>query len=275
MPMARKIVSTGIHYVIMMVVAVIFLFPFYWAFVLGVAHKSQVFTIPPVLWPSFDWHPFLRAWAAQPWVLYFFHSVIITGVTIVFVVITGLLGGFSLALVKFPGREVVFGILLASLMVPFEAILIPDYVVTYNLHLTNTLTGQILPYAANVFAIFLFRQFFKSLPQSLWDAIKLEGGTWWHFLWRIALPLTRPAMASVVLLTFTSQWSSFQWPIIITQGVSARPIEVGLSFFQGFDGNHWREVSGASLMTLIPIIIVFFFTQKYLIASVSGRSEEY
>lgn len=271
----RKMWNVGLRYLLMSAVAALFLFPFYWALVLAVARKSQVFTLPPHFLPSFDWRPLMRAFAAQPWGLYFLHSAIITVVTVALVIVTGMLGGFALALVEFPGREIVFAILLAALMVPFEAILIPDYVITYNLHLTNSLSGQILPYSANVFAIFLFRQFLKSLPQSLWDACKLDGGTWWHFLWHICFPLARPAVATVTLLTFTSQWSAFQWPIIITQGQSARPIEVGLSYFQGFDGTHWREVSGAALMTLVPIIIVFMITQKYLIASVSGRSAEY
>ncbi len=264
-----------LHYLLMMAVAVIFLFPFYWALVLGVAQRSQIFTLPPNLWPSFDFHPFLRTLAAQPWALYFLHSIVITGVTIVIVTITGALAGYSLAFVRFPGREALFALLLSALMVPFEAILVPDYVIAYHLRMVNSLAGQIFPFSASVFAIFLFRQFFKSLPVNLWDACRLDGGTWWTFLWRIAMPLAKPAVATVVLLTFTAQWSSFQWPLILTQGRHARPIEVALSYFQGFDGTHWREVSSAALMTLAPIIIVFIITQKYLIASVSGRSAEY
>lgn len=275
MDRAARRIKRAAHYLLLALVAAFFLFPFYWALVLSVAKRSQVFTLPPDLVPAFDFHPFLRALAAQPWGAYFLHSVIITGATMALVLVTGALAGYSLALVRYPGREALFILLLSALMVPFEAILVPDYVIAYHLHLVNTLTGQILPFGASVFAIFLFRQFFKSLPSSLWDACRLDGGTWWTYLWRVALPMAKPAAATVMLLTFTSQWSAFQWPVILTQGQSARPIEVGLSYFQGFDGTHWREVSSAALMTLLPILIVFLFTQRYLIESVSGRSAEY
>ena len=256
------------------IVALGFLFPFYWAMVLSVAPKSRVFTLPPDLVPGWDFHPWERVFQAAPWGLYFLHSVIITGSTILLVLVTGATAGYALSLPTFRGREMVFGIFLAALMVPPEAILIPDYVVAYHLHILNTLRGQVLPFAVNVFAIFIFRQFFKTLPSELWDAAQLDGASWWRYLWHMALPLSKPAVATVSLLTFSSQWSQFQWPLIITQGQAARPIEVALSYFQGFDGTHWRELAAASILTLIPIIVMFLFTQRYFVVSVAGRVED-
>lgn len=255
-------------------IAAAFLFPFYWAVVLSVAPKNHVFTLPPDLVPGWDFHPWADVFRAAPWGLYLLHSTIITGATIVLVLATSATAGYALNLPLFRGREIVFGILLAGLMVPPEAILIPDYLVTYHLHLLNTLTGQVLPFGANVFAIFIFRQFFKTLPKELMDASQLDGASWWHYLWYIALPLAKPAVATVALLTFASQWSQFQWPLIITQGSQARPIEVALSYFQGFDGTHWRELAAASLLTLTPIFIVFVFTQRYFVVSIAGRVQD-
>ena len=108
----------------------------------------------------------------------------------------------------------------------------------------------------------------------MWDAAQLDGASWWRYLWNLALPLSKPAVATVSLLTFSSQWSQFQWPLIITQGQAARPIEVALSYFQGFDGTHWRELAAASILTLTPIIIVFLFTQRYFVVSVAGRIDD-
>lgn len=263
------------RYVLGVVVAALFLFPFYWAVILSIAHRADVFTLPPDFVPGWDFSPWIRVWQAAPWGLYAWNTIVITAATIALVLLTGALAGYALASVPFRGREVVFAIVLAALMVPPEAILIPDYVVAYHLHLINTLAGQILPYGANVFAVFLFRQFFKTLPPELWAASRVDGARWWQYLRHVALPLAKPAVATVTLLTFVAQWSQFQWPLIVTQGPNVRPIEVGLSLFQGFDGNHWRELAAASLMTLFPIVLMFIFTQRYFVASVAGRSGEY
>jgi multiple sugar transport system permease protein len=264
----------GGRYALLIAVAACFSFPLYWAVVLSMARKSQVFTLPPHLLPAFDLHPFERVLGAQPWALYFLNTTVITGATIALVLVTGALAGYALALREFRGREAVFALLLAALMVPAEATLIPDYVIAARLHLLNSLPGQILPFGANVFAIFLFRQFFKTLPPSLWEASQLDRVSWWRYLWRVALPMAKPAVVTVSLLTFASQWSAFQWPLIITQGPTARPVEVGLSLYQGFDGTHWREDAGAAILTTLPIIIVFAFAQRYFVEAVAGQTGE-
>ena len=271
--MTRILGKLGRH-TVMLIIAVLFLGPFYWAMVLSVAHKADVFTLPPHLWPSWDFSPWVRVFHAAPWLLYAWHTAIITFATIILVLITGILAGYALAEVRFKGREMVLALFLAALMVPPEAILIPDYVVAYHLQLLNTLAGQVVPYGASVFAIFLFRQFFKTLPTELWDAGQIDGAHWWQYLRYVAVPLARPTVMTVTLLTFVAQWSQFQWPLIITQGSQARPIEVALSYFQGFDGTHWRELAAGSLMVLMPILIVFIFTQRYFISSVAGQAKD-
>lgn len=267
LPVARMV----LRYALLAFIAAAFLFPIYWALVLSTDYPSQVFTLPPHLTPSFDFHPIRKALTVLPWAKYFLNTAIITVATILSVLVTGALAGYSLALKEFRGREVLFAVLLAALMVPPEATLIPDYVITAHLGLLNTLAGQVAPVSANVFAIFLFRQFFKTLPPSLWEASQLDDVSWYRYLWRVAIPMARPAVVTVTLLTFASQWSAFEWPLIITQGSRARPVEVALSYFQGFDGTHWREISGAALITMIPIVVVFGLAHKYIVASVAGE----
>lgn len=271
---ASERLGRSARFALLVAVSGIFLFPIYWAVVLSMSRRAQVFTIPPQLFPSFDLHPIERVLHLQPWGLYFVNTAIITAATVFVVLVTGALAGYALSLRQFRGREVLFGLLLAALMVPPEATLIPDYVIASHLGLLNTLAGQFLPVSANVFAIFLFRQFFKTLPPSLWEASQLDKVSWSRYLWRVALPMARPAVVTVSLLTFASQWSAFQWPLIITQGRSARPIEVALSYFQGFDGTHWREVAGAALIAMLPILVVFVFAQRYFVESVSGEMGE-
>lgn len=271
-PSGRLVRRWG-RFALMAVVAAAFLLPFYWAVVLSVATRANVFTMPPDLVPSWDFISWARVFTIAPWGLYFAHSVIITGATIAAVLVTGVLAGYALAEVPFRGREVVMGVLLAALMVPPEAILIPNYVIAYHLHLLNSLAGQVVPFGANVFAVFLFRQFFKTLPVELWDACRMDGARWWQYLRHIAVPLARPVVMTVTLLTFVAQWSQFQWPLIITQGNGARPVEVALSYLQGFDGSHWRQLAAASLLTLAPIFLVFLLTQRHLISSVAGRAQ--
>lgn len=264
----------GVRYAVLTLVAIAFAFPLYWALVLATARRSQIFTLPPDLVPSFDFRPIERVLHVQPWGLFFLNTTIITLTTVVLVLVTGALAGYALAMREFRGREALFGILLAALMVPPEALLIPNYVIASHLHLLDTLTGQILPFSANVFAIFLFRQFFKTLPVSLWEASQMDAVTWRSYLLHVAIPMAKPAVVTVSLLTFASQWSAFQWPLIITQGPAARPVEVALSYFQGLDGTHWREVSGAALITMLPILIAFVFAQRYFIQSVAGEIGE-
>ena len=266
--------TEGGRYFLLVAVAAAFAFPIYWAVVLGMAKHSQVFTLPPHLLPSFDLHPCERVLRVQPWGRLFWNTTVITLATIALVLVTGALAGYALALRQFRGREVIFGLLLAALMVPTEATLIPDYVIASHLHLLNTLQGQVLPFSANVFAIFLFRQFLRTIPPSLWEASQLDRVSWRRYLWKVAVLVAKPAVVTVSLLTFASQWSAFQWPLIITQGPGARPVEVALSYFQGFDGTHWREIAGASLLTMLPILLVFVFAQRYFVAAVAGQVGE-
>lgn len=252
-------------------VGLLFLFPLFWTVVTALDSKNQVFSLPPSPWPAFDLHPLEVAWAAEPWVRYFLNTFFVSGMTVLLVLVTSSLTGYALATFRMPGRELWLYVVLGVLMVPQEALLIPDYVLLYHLHLLNTYTAQILPFAANALGIYLFYQFFRSLPVGFWEAARVDGAGRLRYLVQVALPLAKPVTMTVMLLTFVSSFTAFQWPLVLTQSSRIQPVEVGLSYFQGFDGTHWRELAAASAFTTLPIVLLFLFTQRYFVEGAGGR----
>jgi ABC-type glycerol-3-phosphate transport system permease component len=148
---------------------------------------------------------------------------------------------------------------------------VPQYVALYHLHLLNSYAALILPFGASTMTILLFRQFFMKLPTSYRDIARIEGVGTLRYIRRVAIPLARPAVATSVLLTFISSWNQFQWPLIMTQSHSIQPIEVELShYMQTFEAN-WRKLTSAVVIALAPIVILFMFLQRYIVAGVAGR----
>jgi ABC-type glycerol-3-phosphate transport system permease component len=167
---------------------------------------------------------------------------------------------------------VLFFLILGVLMLPGQALLIPQYALMYHLNLLNSYTGLIIPFAANTAGIFLFRQFFKQIPTSFREVAMLEGVSTWRYLRKVAVPIARPAVYTVTLLTFISAWNEFQWPLIMTPtSDKLYTVELALNLFymNSFAGN-WRVVTSAATLGILPIVVVFLFAQKYIISGVIG-----
>jgi ABC-type glycerol-3-phosphate transport system permease component len=240
--------------------------------VIATGTQSSVYAFPPVLFPRFDLGPLITVVTHTPWFRYAFNSVLITVSTIVLVLASSIVTGYALAELKFPGRNLMFFLILGVLMLPGQALLIPQYVLMYHLHLLNTYTGLIIPFAANTSGIFLFRQYFKQIPTSFREVALLEGVSTWRYLLRVAVPMARPALYTVMLLTFISAWNEFQWPLIMTPTANnLYTIELALNLFymNSFAGN-WRVLTAAAALGIVPIVIIFLFTQKYIISGVAG-----
>lgn len=246
------------------------LFPFYWMIVLSLDKKSQVFVIPPNFAPSFNWAIYGRAWSMAGWGAAFANTIFIAGVTITIALITSILAGYAFGSMKFPGRDVIFVMMLGVLMIPPEALLIPNYVILYDFHLLDTYAAQILPYGTSVFGIFLIRQFFLSLPKEYWEAAQIDGCSTLQYLWRVGAPLCRPALITVAVYLLIGVWNSFEWPLIVTQTTAIQPIEVAMANFISNFGVDWRRLAAASTFTTFPVIFFFLLVQRYLIAGVAA-----
>ena len=252
-------------------IAVLFAFPLYWVVVTAFQSHDAVLSIPPRFLPAFHGDAFLYVVDHTDWARFMLNTVFVAGTTVLLVLVTSALAGYALAELTFRGRGVVFFLVLAVIMLPAQALLIPQYAVALHLHLLNTYAIQIVPFAASTFGVILFRQFFKGLPRAYWEAARLEGVGHLRYIWRVAVPLARPAVVTVALLTFITAWNQFQWPLIMPPSTSIQPIEVALShYMQTFEAN-WRKLASAVLLALLPIVVLFLALQRHIVAGVAGR----
>jgi multiple sugar transport system permease protein len=250
-------------------VALIFLVPLYIALVTSLDTRADVFSFPTHLLLDFDFSPYARVWGMARWPMYFLNTAFITGTTIVLALATSVLAAYALSFLRFGFRERLFVLILLVLMIPAEALLIPNYVVLHLLGLLNTYWAQILPYGVSVFGIFLLRQFFLSLPSSYWDAARIDGCGHLRFLWSVALPLAAPTLFTIALYIFIGSWNSFQWPLIVTTSHHVQPIEVAVARLTQAHSVDWRRLSAAGLMATLPLILVYALVQKQIIRGIS------
>jgi multiple sugar transport system permease protein len=257
-----------VRWAVALPVGLAFLFPVYIAFVTSLDTAAHLFTFPPHLTPDWDWISYARVWHMARWAMYFGNTVFITLTTIVVALTTSVLAAYALSFLKFRAREAIFVVVLFVLMVPAEALLIPNYVILHVMNLLNTYWAQILPYGGSVFGIFLLRQFFLSLPQSYWEAARIDGASHLRFLWSVALPLAVPTLITIGLYIFIGSWNSFQWPLIVTVSHQVQPIEVAVSRLMTAHSTDWRRISAAGIMATAPLVVVFLVLQQYILKGV-------
>lgn len=279
--MSRRPGSSGTRHVLrparaarwasVVVIAALFSFPLYWVVVTAFNTHGGVYSLPPRFVPSLHFGAFCYVLDHTDWLRYIANTVFIAGSTVVLVIATSATAGYALAELTFRGSGVFFFLILAVIMLPAQALLVPQYAVAVHLHLLNSFAIQIVPFAASTFGVILFRQFFKGLPRAYWEAARLEGVGHLRYIWRVALPLARPAVVTVALLTFITSWNQFQWPLIMTTSHSVQPIEVALShYMQTFEAN-WRKLTSAVVLALAPVVLVFLVLQRHIVAGVAGR----
>ncbi|MFT8396175.1 carbohydrate ABC transporter permease [Propionibacterium sp.] len=261
----RRRILAWVRNVAALLVALLWAIPLLWMFLSSVSTDSDVYRVPPTLWPSWHWENYARAWSSAPWLRYFGNTLFIALSVVILTLITSLLAGFAFALMRFRGSKVLFYIVLSVMMVPQTVLLIPNFILAHTTGLYNTYWIQILPWASSVFGIFLLRQTLSSLPQEIFDAAELDGAGAFSMLVRVAAPLTVPSLILIGLNSFMGAWGSFVWPYLMTQSNSVRPIEVGLQAFYGAEGTDWTGLSAAVTFTTVPIMILFFCLQRYFV----------
>ncbi len=207
------------------------------------------------------------AWTESNFALYFRNSVIITALVIAGVLITCTLAGYAFARIKFPGREVLFTILLATLMIPGTVTFIPNLLLIRGQVIPwgswmNSLPALTVPFMATAFIIFLFRQFFVGIPGELFDAARMDGAGHLRFLVSVVVPMSRPVMMTAALLSFVGTWNEFLWPLLVTTTPKWRPLGVGLYTFISEAGPETQLLMAGTVITVIPVLVVYFFTQR-------------
>ena len=252
------------------VVALVLLFPLYWLVATAVAPRGDLQGSELRLWPSaLDLSNFSRPLAALPFDTWYVNSIAIAVVAVLITVVVNLLAGFVLAKLEFRGRNVVFLVLLATLMIPVQVVMIPQFRIVAELGWLNTYWAVIIPRAAEAFGVFLARQFMLSIPDDLIDAARLDGASALRTFRSIILPLSKPLIAVLVIFTFMYRWNELAWPLIVLRDSELYTVPVGLAFLQGQYTTDYSALMSMALLSTVPMVLVFAVFQRYLVEGIA------
>lgn len=239
--------------------------PFLWTLSTSLTPGDEVLQLPPQLIPA---SPTLEAYRELTEVMPFgrmlLNSIIVTVVVVVGQVVTSALAGYGLARFEFRGRQALLLLFLATLMVPAQVTIVPLFIGMSRLHQLNTLHALILPMVASAFGVFLFRQYFMQMPAALEEAAALDGASPWRTFWSVAFPYARPAVATFGILAFMAAWNAYLWPLFVARDESAMTLPVGLASLHGRFQTDWNLVMAGSVVTVVPVIIVFAIVQRHI-----------
>lgn len=270
--MIRANVATGVKYALLVLVALLFVVPLYWMVSGSLKSLGDILTFPPQWFPTdlkFSNYP--AAWKYAPFDRFFFNSFVTTFFGVLLEVGNSLLTAYALVFLRFPGKNVIFLVMLAALFIPVEMVVIANYATVASLGWVDTFPGLILPGASVVVGMFLLRQHFMTVPTSLIEAAKLDGANHLQILWRVVLPISKPMVVTVALLSMVAKWNSYLWPLIVTNSTEMKTLPIGLAYlFNEQGGNQWGVIMAATTFILAPIILVFIRWQRHIVSGLTS-----
>ncbi|MFF9410361.1 carbohydrate ABC transporter permease [Streptomyces anandii] len=251
--------------------ALIFAVPLIWLVLSSVMSNAEINRFPPALWPShIDLGGYRYVLGNAMFPRWFTNSLIVSLATVIGNLVLGTLGGYAFARLQFRGSRLLLGLMMATMAIPFQLTMIPTFLVMKQLGLIDTLGALILPSLVTPFAVFLLRQFFLSLPRELEEAAWLDGCSRLRTLWQIIVPLSRPALSTVAVLTFLSTWNDLTWPLIAINHDTHYTLQLGLTTFQGQHHTQWAAVMAGNVITVLPVLLAFLLAQKAFIRSITS-----
>ena len=258
-------------YTLLTVLSVIVLFPIYITIVNSLLPAHDIFQQPPKLFPTNpQFGSYADAWNAGHMGTYLKNSFIVTFFITTGQVLTAILAGYAFAFLEFPFKRILFVVFLATLMVPFEVTIVTNVSTISNLGWYDTYAGLAVPFLATGFGAFLMRQTFLTLPHELRDAAALDGYGHWRFLWRVAVPLARPAVAALTVFAFLAAWNQYLWPLLITKDDRLRTVQIGLKQLQSTSIDQVNIVFAGAIIAVIPLVILLLFFQKHLVRGLTA-----
>lgn len=275
--MKKILAKIGTHSVLILA-SILSIFPFLWLISTSLKGAGEnIFAYPPVLIPQdFTFENYVGVWNRVNLLGYFINSMIVATGTVILNLILSSLAAYPLARMEFRGKKITFFAILATIMIPFQAIMLPVYLITIKLHLIDTVSntagyiGLIMPFAVSAFGIFLMRQAFLGIPREMEEAAIVDGCNVFQIFWRVLLPMVKPSLAVLAIFTFIGSWGEFLWPSIVLTKETLYTLPVGVNNLQGMFSSNWRFIAAGSIISIIPIIIFFLAMQKHFI---SGENE--
>ena len=273
--MAMRRNSTGKligSYLILSAIALLMLFPLLW--LIGTSFKSpteDIFTFPPQIFPSQPtFANFATVWDTYPFALYLYNSATVALLAVGLNLLLCSLAAYPLARLDFQGREFIFALVLATIMIPFQIVMIPLYILAVNLGLRNTYLGIVLPNLTSAFGIFLLRQALKAVPLELEEAARIDGCSELGIWWNIMIPAIRPALFTLAIFVFIGSWSDFLWPLIVLDDPDYYTLPLAVANLADSFSLDWRLVAAGSVISIAPILLLFLFLQRYIVPTDVG-----
>jgi multiple sugar transport system permease protein len=263
----RRIAGIGVRHFLLIVVGLTMLMPFLWMCLASFKHLSEVEQINPI--PT-RWHPenYIQVFKQIPFARYYFNSVFVAAWVTFLQTLTSAMAAFAFARLRWPGRDTVFKLYLGTLMVPGVVTMIPNYTLVVKLHFLDTYSGLIVPAAFTAFGTFLLRQFMLTIPLALDEAARIDGASPWQIFWNVVMPLARPGIITLVIFTFMGNYGSFFWPLVLIKSEYLRTLPIGMLFFDSSYGRQTNLIMAASVMNIIPLIILFICTQRFIVKGI-------
>jgi multiple sugar transport system permease protein len=268
-PRDRRFLFSPWH-LVLLPIALVMLVPLMWMIVTSLQTLDETRHYPPTLVPSSaEFHNYTDVLQIAPFARWFTNTLIVTVAVVIGNLFFCSLAGYAFARIRFFGREVVFLLILATLMIPFQVVIIPTFLIVKKLGLIDTLGALILPNLAQAFGIFMLRQFFRTLPVELEEAARIDGASRLGVLFKIVLPLSGPALATLAVIMFLWTWNDFLWPLITIYHADNMTLQLGLATFQGAHQTNTNLLMAANVMSMLPVLLLFFVAQRYFIRGIA------
>ena len=257
--------AAGKH-AVLIVLSFLAIFPFYWMLNTSFKPAGEIYS-PSLLPRHWTFDNYIQAWNAIPMAHMLSNSIIVAVGQTLTQLMTSVLAAYAFTRWEFRGRHVLYGVISLTWLVPFQVIMIPNYVVISGFGLRNTLLGLIIPNVASAFAVLQLYQAFRSFPKALIEAAQLDGASSWSILWRTIFPNLRASIASIGVLLFISAWNDYFWPLLVTNKPEHATLQIGLQSFMSTDANQWGPLMAATTISSLPVLIIYFVLQRQIIDS--------
>ncbi|WP_417564062.1 carbohydrate ABC transporter permease [Microbacterium sp.] len=269
-PRTAALTRRTLLYVVLVVGALIMVFPFIWTVVTSITPGATLTTTPKLIPDNPSLSPYLELFSQVPFGRVIVNSLIIAVISTVFQLITSAMAAYAFARMPFRGRGAVFVLYLATMMIPFQVLIVPLFAEMKTLGLIDTYLGAILPTIASAFGVFLLRQAMSTVPYDLDQAATIDGAGHFRIFFQIMLPLVRPALATLAVFAFLNTWNSFLWPLIVLRDPMMQTLPVALSSLQGQYSTQWDLLMAGSVISILPMFALYVFAQKYIVQGVAG-----
>lgn len=260
----KKIVSKAIEIVALLILSAIFIFPFVWMLSTSVKNPQEMMQLPPTIIPKeIVLENYSAAWNSGPFFRYLLNSIFVTGSILIIQFVVMVPAAYAFSKIKFKGEKILFGILLVGLMIPPQVTFLPVYMMMSKLGLINTYVPLIIPFMTTSFGIFLLRQNFMQISDEIIEAAKLDGASDLKIMFRIMVPMAKPAVITFILFNFIYHWNNYFWPLVMTNTDAIRTLPIGVALLKSSEGiTAWNVIMAGNIILILPIILVYIFANK-------------